>query len=116
MRNKAYDVFVAVREEHVQKFEIAIRNVGTIAGEKVIVSVNAENAKVLNFTSWPFLGNHAVDNKSAQIGNALYEIDNFPPRSHKVVTVTLLQPPTEEQAELSTNVRSSKGVRISSSL
>jgi hypothetical protein len=43
-----------VREEHVQKFEISIRNVGTIAGEKVIVSVNVENAKVLNFTSWPF--------------------------------------------------------------
>jgi hypothetical protein len=57
-----------------------------------------------------------VDNKSALIGNALYEIDNLPPRSHKVVTVTLMQPPTEEQAELTTSVRSSKGGRISSSL
>jgi hypothetical protein len=57
-----------------------------------------------------------VDNKSALIGNALYEIDNLPPRSHKVVTVTLMHPPTEEQAELTTSVRSSKGGRISSSL
>ena len=93
-----------------QRFEVSLHNYGTVVAKNVIVSFHANGMKFEDFSSFPFLADQAIHNKTAhkdEEGKSLLEIKELPPRSHTVLYVTFSRVPNEESNEkLITHVRS----------